>query len=120
MILMLSPLLTLMLTTGCTVNTTDSASTEVACTAADPTDVTWNTWAQGFFMTWCQACHSATAENRHGAPAGTDFDTEKSVMEWRERIITRVLEDQSMPLGGGLSSDDLALLQRYFDNVSCP
>ena len=109
-----------MLVNGCTVNTTDSASAEVDCMTADATDVTWNTWAQGFFMTWCQACHSATAENRHGAPVGTDFDTEKSVMEWRERIIIRVIDDQSMPLGGGLSGDDLALLQRYFDNVSCP
>ena len=120
MILMFAHLLTLMLTTGCATNTTDSGSAAAECATIDPTDVTWNTWAQGFFMTWCQACHSATAENRHGAPTGTDFDTEKSVMEWRERIVTRVLEDQSMPLGGGLSSDDLALLQRYFDNVSCP
>ena len=105
---------------SCSTKTTDSASSTPECTTVDSTDVTWNTWAQGFFMTWCQACHSATTQDRHGAPAGTDFDTEMAVMQWRDRIIIRVIEDQSMPLGGGLSSDDLDLLQRYFDNVSCP
>ena len=105
---------------SCSSKTTDSAVPTADCTTVDSADVTWDSWAQGFFMTWCQSCHSATTQDRHGAPAGIDFDTESEVMVWRDRIIIRVIEAQSMPLGGGLSSDDLTLLQRYFDNVSCP
>ena len=117
---MLSLIFPMCLFVGCASKSADTASLEAACTTIDSSDVTWNTWSQGFFMTWCQACHSATTQNRHGAPEGIDFDTETEVMQWRERILIRVIVDQSMPLGGGLSSADLDLLQRYFDNVSCP
>lgn len=71
-------------------------------------------------MTWCQSCHSATANDRHGAPENSNFDTEQQVMLWKERIIARVITAQTMPIGGGLSSEDLELLERYFNNVSCP
>lgn len=103
---------------GCSSKELDTGSA-LECTVIDGNDVTWANWGQGFFMTWCQACHSATTNDRHGAPAGTDFDTQADVMAWRERITTRVLEEETMPLGGGLSMEDLELLERYFNNVRC-
>jgi uncharacterized membrane protein len=103
---------------GCSSTKSDSAAS-VNCSVKDENMVTWENWAQGFFMTWCQACHSATATDRHGAPSGIDFDTETEVMAWKERIVVRVLDQQTMPLGGGLSTEDLELLEQYFNNVSC-
>lgn len=110
--------LSLTLLLGCSSKALDTGST-LECTVVDENDVTWANWGQGFFMTWCQACHSATATDRHGAPSGIDFDTQTEVMAWKERIVVRVLDQQTMPLGGGLSAEDLELLERYFNNVRC-
>lgn len=72
--------------------------------------VTWETWGQGFFRTWCGACHTATAQDRNDAPVGVDFSTRADVATWKARIRQRVIEDQDMPVGGGLAPDELALL----------
>jgi hypothetical protein len=46
----------------------------------DPIDGdTWATFAQGFFASYCTTCHSSTATNRQGAPAGYNWDDETSV-----------------------------------------
>jgi len=86
----------------------DSADSSVNCAGA-PT-VTWENWGEGFFITWCQACHSAISENRNGAPEGIDFDTADDVRLWTTSIQRTVLEDGTMPMGGGLSEDDRMLL----------
>lgn len=80
----------------------------VDCSAAP--QVTWEGWGEGFFRTWCGACHTATAQQRNGAPEGVGFETRAQVAERRDRIRERVLVNQDMPVGGGLSPDDLALL----------
>lgn len=86
----------------------DPVARPVACDTAPR--VTWASWGQGFFRTWCGACHSAGAQNRNGAPAGMDFDTHEQVHAQLDRIRVRVLEEGTMPLGGGLPDDDHRLL----------
>jgi len=77
--------------------------------------VTWENWAAGFFTTYCGACHSENTEERNGAPAGIDFDTEEQVAEWSAAIRSSVLDRESMPVGGGIYDDDRALLTFYLD-----
>ncbi|MFN7142292.1 MAG: hypothetical protein ACK4YP_00825 [Myxococcota bacterium] len=75
--------------------------------------VTWDSFGEGFFTTYCQACHSGTAPNRAGAPVGVDFDTEAQVRAQAERVRVRVLDEGTMPVGGGVYEDDRELLARY-------
>ena len=75
--------------------------------------LTWARWGDGFFRTYCTSCHSAAAENRRGAPESVDFDSEAAVLGWGERIRVRVIEEATMPLGGGVTDGDLLLLDRY-------
>jgi len=91
----------------------DSAEPVIDCT--DAPGVTWESWGEGFFMTWCQPCHSATTLERNGAPEGVDFDTEANIVFWAESIRRTVLEQGSMPIGGGLSKDDAVLLEALLD-----
>ncbi len=77
--------------------------------------VTWETFGEGFFTTYCQPCHSATTPNRAGAPEGVDFDTNEQVRAQVDRVRVRVLEQLDMPVGGGVDEDDLLLLDRYLE-----
>ena len=79
--------------------------------------LTWDGWGEGFMTTYCRACHSATSPDRRDAPEGVDFDTLDDVLQWRERIEVRVIEEESMPVGGGILTDDLTLLA---DFLACP
>ena len=87
-----------------------------ACDTAGP-GVTWDGYTRGFFLTYCTACHSASATERYGAPEGVDFDTPTQVLAQAERVRARVIEAQTMPLGGGVPAEDLALLAEWLD---CP
>jgi hypothetical protein len=90
----------------------DTADTGALDCAEQP-GVTWDSWAGGFFSTWCRSCHSSTTSERNGAPEGMDFDDEAMVATWASSIESAVLDRQSMPLGGGLYPDDLELLEVY-------
>lgn len=81
----------------------------VACATAP--GVTWENWGQGFFMTRCGSCHTPTAQDRHGAPEGVDFVTHAQMLSWADEIHATVIEEGTMPLGGGLGDEDLALLE---------
>lgn len=100
----------------------------LACTGApDPAPVddtqgctptvTWSGWAQGYFRTWCGACHSATTPDRRGAPVSVDFDTLDQVLTYQDAVRAAVLEQGTMPLGGGVFPQDQDLLQAFLD---CP
>ncbi len=79
--------------------------------------VSWDGFAHGFFLTYCNACHSeANVNSRYGAPRGIDFDSEALVYAQATRVRARVLDEGTMPLGGGVRPDDLVLLDRY---LSC-
>ncbi|MCB9758545.1 MAG: hypothetical protein H6739_01765 [Alphaproteobacteria bacterium] len=77
--------------------------------------LTWANWGDGFFATYCRACHSATTPDRKGAPAGVDFDTWPEVVEQSAAVRSAVLERGTMPLGGGVHAEDLDRLARYLD-----
>ena len=87
----------------------DTGDTAASCDTA-AYDVTWDGWGDGFFSTYCRACHSSGSEERYGAPESVNFDTRADVVQWRESIRRTVLEDATMPVGGGVYDDDLLLL----------
>lgn len=91
--------------------TTTETEKPVECAAAP--QVTYENWGKGFFLTWCGACHTSTAQQRNGAPEGVDFDTLSDIREWKDRIDVRVLDEQTMPLGGGVYEEDLELLEVF-------
>ena len=86
---------------------------EATDTAHCTADVSWNNWGHGFFLTWCSSCHAASTEERHGAPENITFDSEQEVARWRERIYARVILQQDMPVGGGISDDNVQILHDY-------
>ncbi len=95
----------------------DSASPPAAC-SGDP-GVTWDSFAHGFFLNYCQACHaSANTVERFGAPTTDFFDTEAAVLARAARVRGRVIDEQTMPVGGGVNPDDLTLLDVYLRCVT--
>ena len=94
---------------------TPEVDTEVVDTGSPELDcsVNWDGWTDGFFATYCRSCHSVTTAARYGAPEGVDFDTRDDVIRWAERIRIRVLEQETMPLGGGVIPSDLEPLDRW-------
>lgn len=89
----------------------DTADTAVAC--ADAPNVTWASFGDGFFATYCRACHSANTAERYGAPDAVNFDTLADVRALKDSVRRTVLDSQSMPVGGGVYDDDAVLLD-YF------
>ena len=93
----------------------DSAEPEPEPDCTNVPLVTWESWGEGFFITWCQPCHSVLTVERNGAPEGIDFDTETDLVRWQESVQRTVLDEESMPVGGGLSEDDAVLLKALLD-----
>jgi len=91
----------------------DDTATDDACDPDTVYPVTWDGWASGFFTTYCRACHSVTTPNRQGAPEGVNFDSQADVDRQLDAIWRVVLEDERMPVGGGVYPDDLLLLTQY-------
>jgi len=90
---------------------TDTGTAEIECS------VNWDGWTNGFFATYCRACHSVTTAERYGAPEGVDFDTRSDVIQWAQRIRIRVLDEETMPLGGGVIQTDLEPLDQWLQCV---
>lgn len=86
-------------------------------TGASDCAVTWDGWADGFFATYCQSCHAAESPERNGAPEGSNLESEADIVSWADRIAVRVLEEGTMPIGGGIPADELILLERYLECV---
>jgi uncharacterized membrane protein len=82
--------------------------------------VSWDAWADGFVATHCRACHSASSPDRHGAPEGVDFDVEDDLLRHGARVRARVLEEGTMPIGGGVPQDELTRLDAYLSCVGVP
>jgi hypothetical protein len=82
---------------------------------ADELSVTWANWGEGFFLSYCLSCHSVDSIERFGAPESTNFDTLSDVRTWEERIRVRVLDEATMPVGGGVYDDDLVLLETFLN-----
>ena len=86
----------------------DSEARPASCDSAP--GVTWDNWGDGFFATYCRACHSANTPARMGAPESINFDTEAEVRAQTDLVRSAVLERESMPVGGGVYEEDLYLL----------
>ncbi len=87
------------------------------CAPEPACEVTWDNYAEGFFVAYCQTCHARGSPNRHDAPADLAFGTEREVLRWSAAIRSAVLGDEPrMPPGGGLTDAELELLDAY---LSC-
>jgi uncharacterized membrane protein len=82
-------------------------------TSCSSTAVTWDNWAHGFFVSYCTTCHAAQTPDRYGAPASIDLDTQDEVRSLAASIRRTVIDEASMPVGGGVPEDELELLDRY-------
>jgi hypothetical protein len=103
----------LLLAVGCAAPLADSCACEVD---ADGWRPTWSNFGETAFTTWCASCHAASAPQRFGAPEDMVFDTEADVLARLEVVRAVTLgEAPSMPLGGGVPEDELAMLARYLD-----
>lgn len=87
-----------------------SAETDTACEVRG-----WADFGDTFLRDWCRSCHSADSPNRYGAPEGMDFDTLEDVHTWEGPIRSSVIEDESMPLGGGISDAERAEFGAWLD-----
>jgi uncharacterized membrane protein len=78
----------------------------------DAPTVTWANFGAGFITQHCQACHASSTPDRHGAPESVLFDTEEQVWALADRILARAVgEAPTMPPQGGVSEDDIYLLE---------
>lgn len=78
---------------------------------ADAPVVTWENYGHGFVLERCQSCHASTSDNRYGAPEGVSFDTKEEALAQADRILARVVDDETMPPSGGVDADDLELVE---------
>jgi len=78
-------------------------------------NITWENWGEGFFISYCNGCHSSDSSNRFGAPENITFDTQKEAQEWLDRIHIRTVQTTDMPPGGGVIEEDLEFLEIWLD-----
>ncbi len=91
----------------------DTAPAPIDC-SREPA-LAWDNYAAGFFDKNCNGCHSSAlaGDARYGAPAGFDFDTEAGALAQAERIRVRVVEEQTMPPGGGLTASEMRMIDEW-------
>jgi uncharacterized membrane protein len=73
----------------------------------------WDTVGAPYLLTWCTPCHSQSATDRGGAPAGVDFDSHEGVLAWLDRVEQRAVVDQDMPPMGGPFPEELAAFETW-------
>jgi hypothetical protein len=93
---------------GCT-----GASDTGASCSDDDALVNWDNWGAGFFAGYCRTCHAAGTLDRHGAPESINFDTEAEARQFQDDVRRVVLENATMPVGGGVPDSDLATLDVF-------
>ena len=91
----------------------DTAPAPIDCSREPPLE--WDNYAAGFFAKNCNGCHSSALEGdaRYGAPAGMDFDTEAASVSPADRIRARVVDDETMPPGGGLVASEMRMIDEW-------
>ncbi len=96
-------------TAACDTDTASPVAADTSCAEGPATS--WANFGEGFFRTYCQGCHAASAQDRHGAPAAVVFDTTGEVAAWRPAILaTATGAAPSMPPAGGVPEDERARL----------
>jgi hypothetical protein len=101
----------MLLLLACTAGTDTGDTAASACT--DAPNATWASFGDGFFATYCRACHSASTAERYGAPEAVNFDSLADIRTFEASIRRTVLDDESMPVGGGVYDDDALLLDTF-------
>ena len=99
-------------------NSTPVDDTGIALECNDA--VTWDSWAHGFFLSWCTSCHSSTLpeEERQKAPPSMNFDTYAGVAENAVAIEYRAVTAEPkylMPPNGGPDMKERELLGLWID-----
>ena len=91
----------------------DTALAEIDCSREPPLE--WENYASGFFDKNCNGCHSSqlAGDARYDAPVGIDFDTEAVTIAYAGRIRARVLDDQTMPPGAGLTPTEQRMVDEW-------
>ena len=77
--------------------------------------LTWENFGEGLVVERCQSCHASGSESRNGAPEDIYFDTYEDVINHREKILRRVVDEQSMPPQGGLDDEDILGVEIWLD-----
>ena len=85
--------------------------------ACQTSGLTYENFGLGFTATYCRSCHSSVTPDRRGAPDGTNFDTEAEVTGLASSIRRTVLDDGTMPIGGGVQPVDLERLDAWLTCV---
>jgi uncharacterized membrane protein len=75
--------------------------------------LSYDSFGAAFLTTYCRTCHSSGAADRRGAPVGVDFDSEADAVGRAADIRRTVLEDGSMPVGGGVTALDRERLEAW-------
>ena len=97
---------------GCSGAVDTSAAAEDTC-APGSEATTWDAWGAGFFAGYCRTCHSADTPDRRGAPESLNFDTEAEVRASAGLIQSSVIDEGTMPIGGGVPDVELQRLAQY-------
>ncbi|MFK7872733.1 MAG: hypothetical protein AB8C84_06110 [Oligoflexales bacterium] len=72
---------------------------------------TYEHFAKGFFLNYCQDCHSSywSGDERFGAPVLVNFDTHREIMIYRAKILEQLNQSpRAMPPGRDIEKDDIA------------
>jgi len=81
----------------------------------------WDNFGKGHLDKHCNGCHSVLIplSQRQEAPVGVDFNTYADAIEWHDRIIARstlkVLDEPTMPPGGGPSELEMGMALEWLD-----
>ena len=109
----------LLLLTACGDKPTETGSIEPSTDppewCQEEMEVTYENFGEGFLLTHCQGCHAGDAPNRFGAPETVSFDNEEQVNQWLSLIMFTILDDQSMPPAGGITEDELTLVEIWLE-----
>ncbi len=90
---------------------TDGQDSTTTPTTVDPAKLGFAEVRAAVFQPKCFSCHSAAGGNS----AGLNLESFASASERLSTIRKRAVEQKNMPLGGSLSSDQLATLSAWID-----
>lgn len=98
----------LVLLTAAACGSESARSGEAPQTCGSDANLTYESFGQPFFLSWCSGCHGADlGENeRAGAPPNLNFDDLSAIRAHSERIRERAVTHQTMPPAGGPPEDE--------------
>jgi hypothetical protein len=75
----------------------------------------YDNFGEPFVLNWCRGCHSSSvpAGMRQKAPLAVNFDTVDDVRAWKDKIMVRAAQGETMPPAGGPTADERALLTEW-------